>query len=120
EAQANSPVGVGGIFRGSIQPSLEVTGPATLQGFVFSSVNYAPIIEGVDEEGNDVEYGRRPNTAFPNIFALRLWVERVLNPPEERLDEVTLAVGRKIVSSGIKDGDTPYRKFRPIGKAFTR
>jgi hypothetical protein len=118
EAQQNSPVGVRGTFRGSLQPSLELIAPVTLQGFVFSSVNYAPIIEGVDEEGNDVEYGRRPGTAFPNIGELRLWVEKVLSPPEDKIDDVTLAVGRRIVSRGIKEGDTPYRRFRPIGKAF--
>ena len=53
QAQANSP-SYRGFFRGSIQNTLEKIVPVTLQGFVFSSVNYAPIIEGVDEAGNDV------------------------------------------------------------------
>jgi hypothetical protein len=110
-AQQNSPVGVRGLFRGSIQPSLESPQPVTFQGFVFSSVNYAPIIEGVDEDGNDVDFGRRPGAAFPNIGELRLWVEKVIAPPEERIDEVTFAVGRKIVRKGIK-------AKRPIGNAF--
>jgi len=120
EAKANSPVGVRGLFRESIQPSLDQPKPVTFEGHVFSTANYAPIIEGVNEQGEDVDYGRRPGTAFPNIGELRKWVEKVLSPPEEKIDEVTLAVGRKIVARGIKDGDTPYRKFRPIGKAFTR
>jgi hypothetical protein len=112
EAQASSSV-YRGLFRGSIQTSIEQPKPATLQGFVFSSVNYAPIIEGVDEQGNDVEFGRRPGAAFPNIGELRLWVERVISPPEEKIDDVTYLVGRKIVARGIK-------AKRPIGNAFDR
>jgi len=110
EAQANSPSYIGN-FRNSIQNTLEKIAPVTLQGLVFSSATYAPIIEGVDESGNDVEFGRRPGAAFPNIGELRLWVERVISPPEEKIDDVTFAVGRKIVSRGIK-------AKRPIGKAF--
>ncbi|MGA9769305.1 MAG: hypothetical protein WBV94_09710 [Blastocatellia bacterium] len=110
EAQGNSP-SYRGLFRGGIQNTLEKIAPVTLQGFVFSSVNYAPIIEGVDESGNDVEFGRRPGAAFPNIGELRLWVERVISPPEEKIDDVTFAVGRKIVSRGIK-------AKRPIGNAL--
>lgn len=112
EAQQDSPV-YRGLFRGGIQTAVEQPQPATLQGFVFSSVNYAAIIEGVDEAGNDTEFGRRPGAAFPNIGELRLYVERVISPPEEKIDQVTYLVGRKIVREGIK-------AKRPIGNAFDR
>ncbi|HKQ06608.1 MAG TPA: hypothetical protein VJ464_15855 [Blastocatellia bacterium] len=111
EAQQNSPV-YRSLFRGSIQTAVEQQ-PATIRGFVFSSINYAPIIEGVDEAGNDVEFGRRPGAAFPNLGELKLWVERVISPPVEKLDDVTYRVGRKISTQGIK-------AKRPIGNAFER
>ncbi|HEX8091833.1 MAG TPA: hypothetical protein VF762_23470 [Blastocatellia bacterium] len=112
EAQADSPV-YRSLFRGSIQSAVDHPQPGTIQGYVFSGVNYAPIIEGVDEQGNDVEFGRRPGAAFPNIGELRLWVERVISPPEEKLDDVTFLVGRKIAQKGVK-------AKRPIGNAFDR
>jgi hypothetical protein len=112
DAQQKSPV-YRGLFRGGIQTSLDQPKPATFEGHVFSSVNYAAVIEGVDEDGNDVEFGRRPGAAFPNIGELKLWVERVISPPEEKLDEVTIAIGRKIKFKGIK-------AKRPIGNAFDR
>jgi hypothetical protein len=112
EAQQASPV-YRGLFRGAIQTAVEQPQPATIQGSVFSSINYAAIIEGVDEAGNDVEFGRRPGAAFPNLGELRLWVERVISPPEEKIDEVAFLVGRKIAAQGIK-------AKRPIGNAFDR
>lgn len=110
EAQANSPV-YRGLFRGGIQNSLDKPRPVTFEGAVFSSVNYAPVIEGVDESGNDVEFGRRPGARFPNLGELRVWVERVISPPEEVIDEVTFLVGRAIARRGVK-------AKKPIGKAF--
>jgi hypothetical protein len=111
DAQQHSPV-YRGLFRAEIQNALDKISPATFQGVVFFSLNYGLVIEGIDEEGNDTEFGRRPGT-FPNLSELRLWVERVISPPEEKIDEVTFLVGRKIQAQGI-------RPKRPIGNAFNR
>jgi hypothetical protein len=119
-----------GAFRNSIHPLVYIKPPATIEGRVVSSSPYAAIIEGLDEAGNETEYGRRPGAAFPNIDAIRRWVELVIGFNELRsryleehkltetkvsnetlLDEATLAIGRGIVHKGIKP-------VRPIGKAF--
>lgn len=110
DAQAKAP-SYRGAFRSSIQPVSEKVGPMVIQGLVVSTSPYAAIIEGVDDAGNEVEFGRRPGAKFPDIGELRLWVERVISPPEEKIDEVIFLVGRKIVSKGI-----PAK--RPIGEAF--
>lgn len=127
EAIANAPVGVRGLFRSSIKPEIEQPKPVTVQGQVFSDAPYAAIIEGVDESGNDVEYGRRPGAAFPNIGELRKWVEKKIileqqraefvGPKrtdlsiEQRIEQATIWIGRAIVRRGIK-------AKKPIGNAF--
>ena len=130
EAQRNAPVGVRGLFKGSIQPLVEQPSPLTISGFVVSTVPYAAIIEGVDEDGNEVEFGRQPGKAFPNVGELRLWVEKVIGidriraryisrlkggatfrTDEQLIDEATYGVGKHIVKEGI-------RPTRPIGNAF--
>lgn len=100
-----------GFFRQSIQPIVEKPAPGVIVGAVFSTVPHAAIIEGVDEAGSETEFGRRPGAKFPPLDVLRVWVERVITPPEEKIDEVTYLVGRKIVREGIKP-------LRPIGNAF--
>jgi hypothetical protein len=113
EAVQNSPV-YRGIFRSGIQNSLDQPKPVTFEGHIFSDVaNYAAVIEGVDESGNDTKYGRRPGAKFPDVGEIRLYVERVITPPEEKVDEVTFLVGRKIQRDGIL-------AKRPIGNAFDR
>jgi hypothetical protein len=54
-----------------------------------------------------------PARSSPNVSELRLWVERVISPPEQKIDEVAFLVGRKIVQEGIK-------AVRPIGTAFNK
>jgi hypothetical protein len=114
-------------FIQSIQPSVEKLKPGVMAGYVFSTVPHAAVIEGVDEEGNETEFGRRPGTKFPNFTELRAWVERhivvdqlrsdFVGPvrenlqSEEVIDEITFFIGRKIVREGIKPK-------RPIGTAF--
>lgn len=100
-----------GFFQNSIQTAVEFDQKGAILGSVFSTAAHAPIIEGVDEGGNETEFGRRPGARFPNVGELRLWVERVISPPEQKIDEVTYLVGRKIVQQGIKP-------VRPIGTAF--
>jgi hypothetical protein len=131
EAQSKAP-SYNGLFRNSIQPIPEKLGAMVIRGLVVSTSPYAAIIEGVDEEGNEVEFGRRPNTAFPNIGELEKWVEKTLGieaiharylaehdiketslSNDDLLRQATLAVGRKIV----RDGILPKR---PIGEAFRR
>lgn len=118
-----------GFFQQSIQPlvySPTDRRPA-ITGEVVSTVAHAAIIEGVDEDGNETEYGRNPGTKFPDVGELRLWVERniiqdQMHPDfigpirqnldsDEVIDEITYFVGRKIVREGIKPK-------RPIGNAF--
>jgi hypothetical protein len=120
EAQARAPVGVSGTLRAGITPEVDNEGVMVTHGYVYFAAgqDYAPIIEGVDPEtGEETEYGRRPGAAWPNVDALKLWVERVLGISDEReLDEVTFLVGRAIVQRGIpRDG---YEHFRPIGTAL--
>jgi hypothetical protein len=129
EAQAKAP-SYNGLFRSSIQPIPEKLAPMKVQGLVVSTSPYAAIIEGVNEDGEEVEFGRRPNTAFPNIGELEQWVERTIGieaiharyleehdiketslSNDELLRQATLSVGRKIVHDGI-------RPKRPIGEAF--
>jgi hypothetical protein len=54
-----------GFFRGSIQTAVEFDNKGGILGSVFSSAPHGPIIEGVDEEGNETEFGRRPGAKFP-------------------------------------------------------
>lgn len=129
DAQGKAP-SYRGFFRNSIQPIPEKLAPMKIQGLVVSTSPYGAIIEGVDEEGNEVDFGRRPNTAFPNIGELENWVEKTIGieairsrylteqgiketdlTNDELLRMATLAVGRKIV----RDGILPKR---PIGEAF--
>jgi len=110
DAQRNAQV-YRGIFRSSIQPIVEKPVALIIQGLVVATAPYSHIIEGVDEAGNETEFGRRPGTKFPPLGELRLWVERVISPPEEKIDDVTFLVGRSIVRKGIKPK-------RPIGEAF--
>jgi hypothetical protein len=100
-----------GFFRGSMQLLVERPAPVTISANVVATAPYSMILEGVDEEGNETEYGRRPGGKFPPLDQLRLWVERVISPPEKELDDVTFLVGRAIVRRGIKPQ-------RPIGTAF--
>ncbi|MCI0489384.1 MAG: hypothetical protein L0229_22555 [Blastocatellia bacterium] len=123
QAQRNAPRDTG-VFAGSIQPLIEQPAPLTISGFVVSSVAYAGVIEGVDEEGNEVEFGRRPGARFPPVGKIRLWVERKIGvdqiraragktarTDEQLIDETAFLVGRKIARQGI-------RPTRPIGNAF--
>lgn len=116
DAEVRAPVGVTNEFKGGIQPLLERPSPLVLIGYVFSTADHAAIIEGVDEEGNETKYGRQPNTAFPNISALTIWVEKVLHPPEENLEDTVINVGRAIVTRGLPRPG--YQHFRPIGNAL--
>ncbi len=80
DAQANSPVDRG-FFRSSLSISVSQalsTGnnPLGIAGHIFSTSQHAPVIEGVDAQGNLVDYGRRPGAKFPNVQALREWVRR--------------------------------------------
>ena len=138
EAKTNSPT-FNSFFRNSIESVIEKPQPGVLHGNVFSSVPYAGVIEGVDEQGNEVEWGRRPGAKFPNITELRLWVIRKIGPEirefvmkaakavrklkqkvsrqqrvdfeEKEIDDATFAIGRAIKARGI-------RPQRPIGNAF--
>lgn len=136
-----------GFFVGSIQPLIysPTDGRSTIVGQVVSNSQYAGVIEGVDEEGNEVEFGRRPGT-FPNITMLRAWVEKVIGPEiashvmkaakavrsigqkvskeqrvdfyEREIDEATFAIGRSIQAHGLKPESRYSHPGRPIGDAF--
>jgi hypothetical protein len=128
EAQILSPVDRG-LFRSSLATDVVEPSPMNIVGKVFASAPHSAVIEGVDEDGNPTEFGRRPGAAFPNIGELRGWVERVIIGKQlagdfigpvrsnlsiqERVDEATLWIGRAIVRRGIK-------AKRPIGRAMER
>lgn len=119
DAEARAPVDRN-FYRGSMQPliSSPTTERPTMKGEVVATAPHARILEAVDEEGNEVEFGRRPGTKFPDVGELKLWVERVLSPPEKDLDEVTYAVGRAIVAKGLRPESRFNQPGRPIGDAF--
>lgn len=141
DAIRNSPVGATGFFRSAYGSDIFIqASPFRVEGSVLNSAPYAGIIEGMDEAGNQTDYGRRPGTGFPNFGALRYWVVRVLgdkiratvmvatkaaraakqkvskvqreSSEEEAIDQATWAIGRAIVRRGIKPK-------RPLGNAMT-
>ena len=97
---------------------------------VLNEAPYAAIIEGMDEAGNQTEFGRRPGAKMPPFDALRTWVVRVLGTSiqatvmtavkaarkggekisaiaragrqESAIDQATWAIGRAIARRGIK------------------
>ena len=117
DAERGAPVDRN-FYRGSMQPLVEKPAPVTVVGRVVATAPHAAILEGVDEAGNEVEFGRRPGGKFPPLDALRLWVERVISPPEKELDSVTYLVGRAIVRRGLRPEDRTRQPGRPIGDAF--
>jgi len=129
DAQVNSPVDRG-FFRSSLDGQVDQISPLQIVGRVFASAQHAPIIEGVDEQGNETQFGRRPGgytmlrdkgrvlkviavgTKFPPVGAVRAWVQRVLGVSgEKQIARVAFAVSLKIVREGI-------RPRRPLGTAL--
>jgi len=136
-----------GFFVSSIQPLVysPTDSRPSIVGEVVSNSQYAGVIEGVDAEGNETEFGRRPGT-FPNITMLRAWVEKVIGPEiashvmkaakavrsigqkvsksdrvdfyEREIDDATLAIGRSIQLHGLKPESRYSHPGRPIGDAF--
>ncbi|MEW6212553.1 MAG: hypothetical protein AB1631_29780 [Acidobacteriota bacterium] len=143
EAQALSPV-YRGTFKSSLVSDIQKPSPFLIEGFIQSPLNYAPVIEGVDEAGNETPYGRRPGARMPPFNELRQWVVRVLVPQiqsnaaallrqagirrrrkgtkeeadsriQQAIDNLTWLVGRAISSRGLpRQG---YEHFRPVGRA---
>lgn len=80
-----APVGVTGFYRSAFGSDTFVqASPFRIEGSVLNEAPYAAIIEGIDEQGNQTAYGRRPGAKgpfSPEAFAsLRLWVVKVLGP----------------------------------------
>lgn len=82
EAGALSPV-YNGFFKSSLAPDVQKPSPLIIEGLITSPLNYAGVIEGVDEQGNEVAQGRRSGAALPNFGQLREWVVKVLVPKIE-------------------------------------
>lgn len=90
-----------GTFRNSFSPEVVKIGPAQIEGRLLNSSAHARIVEGIDAQGNDTPYGRRPGAKFPPVNILALWVRRVLGIEGPELRRVTYLVGRAIVRRGI-------------------
>jgi len=147
DTQTNSPVDRG-FIRASWAGEVDDDNPLKITGRVFSSSPHAPIIEGVDEAGNPVEFGRRPGAKMPPISVIRVWVERhnigaevkakVLETVKERrkwglkisgvarkqrqedaLDRVAFLVARKIARDGIKP-TRPLARAVEANRAFVQ
>jgi hypothetical protein len=129
-AQANAPVDRG-IFRGAIEPSQYSTSQMEMVGEVRTTgAQYASVIEMVDENGNPVEYGRRPGTTPPPISIIQAWVER-----KGLVEDITgtgktayaklsgasaarslaFAIAKSIAARGLPRQNDD--RFRPIGRA---
>lgn len=109
-AEQFSPV-YQGVFKSSYSIFYRLEGNARVVGELINSSPHAGVIEGVDSQGNDTEYGRRPGAKFPPVNVLALWVQRVLGVQGPQLARVTFLVGRAISRRGIKP-------TRPTAKAW--
>lgn len=110
DAIARSPVDRG-FFRSSLDSEVIKKSPVEIIGRVSASATHAQVIEGVDEQGNPVEFGRRPGTRFPPVIVLRAWVERKLGITGPEAARVAFLIGRAIVRRGIAPK-------RPLSGAF--
>jgi hypothetical protein len=126
-----APVGVTGFYRSAFGSDTFIQAtPFQIEGSVLNEAPYAAIIEGIDEQGNQTEFGRRPGAKMPPFDALRTWVIRVLGTKiqatvmtavkaarkggekisaktragrqESAIDSATWAIGRAIARRGIK------------------
>lgn len=58
-------------------------------------------VVNIEEYGPVLEGGRRPGKRFPPVFAIQLWVKRVLGISDEKeIRSVAFLVGRKIARHG--------------------
>jgi len=80
-----------GILKRSISGDVIHSG-GIFRGIVGSPLKYAL----------PVERGIRPNRGFPNIRALKHWVQRQIKPKSEEIDSITYVIGRKIQKHGTK------------------
>lgn len=97
----NMPVGVSGNARNSIDVEVKSLG-GNVEGRVFSNIRSPypyPLV---------IEFGRKPGR-MPPPSALRLWVRRVINPPDRLINGVAYLVARAIGRKGIK-GRYPLKK----------
>jgi hypothetical protein len=85
-----TPVGVSGNLRGSIQTNVEGT-PLNLTGRVVSNLGYAP----------SVEAGRAPGR-MPPVSNLVLWVTRVWGKSGKDAESAAWALARHIARHGTK------------------
>lgn len=110
EAMERAPNDRGYFLRG-LSNDVFSPQPVMVIGKVFDTASHAPIVEGVNEAGQAVPFGRRPGTKFPKVSDLRGWVERRLGISDEKqVKRVAYLVGRAIVRRGIKPA-------RPIARA---
>ncbi|MEK6323623.1 MAG: hypothetical protein AABN33_18435 [Acidobacteriota bacterium] len=127
DAETRAPVDRN-FFRGSMQSLVEayIKGSAKVTGRVVATAPHAAVLEAVDEQGNEVEFGRRPGAKFPPLDQLRVWVERHIAPDQllnledddEEIDQITFLVGRAIARRGLRPELRTNKPGRPIGDAF--
>ena len=88
-------------FRNGFTFQIQRSGPAQMEGNLINTAPHARVVEGIDLQGNDTPYGRRPGAKFPPVNVLAQWVSKVLGIAGPQLRQVTYLVGRKIVREGI-------------------
>jgi len=91
------------VYTGRYRQSISTETVGDLAVVVGTNVPYAEALE----------YGGDPGV-WPPVDELKTWVDRVISPDEDRLDEVTYLVGRKIFREGI----SPQPSLRPAIRAW--
>jgi HK97 gp10 family phage protein len=89
-AKKLAPVGVSGELRASISDEVKNVGAHDVQGMVGSPLPYAIY----------VEMGTKPH--YPPLAPLILWVERVIQPGDDKVIGIARAIQRKIGRVGTK------------------
>lgn len=108
--QQLAPVGVTSTFRNSITNSgPQSPEPGVVTGSVFSQDDpiKVGVIEGVDQQGNETPYGRRPGFYVPKAPIMQ-WAAKVLGLSGRALARAVYFIRKKIKAEGI----LPQRPFK--------
>lgn len=132
DAVLNSPTDQG-FFKNSLTPDVVIVGDCQILGKIFSTMAHAGVIEGVDEQGNEKQYGRDPGS-FPNFGALQGWIKRrnvllslpagkpwvvelLKKPEDDQLRILTIIIGKRIQARGLPREGAADPHFRPMKRA---
>jgi len=92
------------VYTGRYKNSIEANAVSWHRVVVGTNLDYA----------KGLEFGTDPGT-WPPVNELKKWVDRKLNPEDDRIDDITYLVGRKIFQEGIDRNPSlqpAIRKFK--------